>query len=48
MLLTSIYKHILERTEIYNSIIVNYNKEYPIIGGTAYGKTKTKNNEILY
>lgn len=42
MPLSSKYKNILKGADIYNGIIVNYNKEYPMIGDTAFGTTNVK------
>lgn len=42
MTLSSKYKNILKEAEAYNGIISNYNKVYPMIGDTAYGKTRYK------
>ena len=42
MPLSSKYKNILKGADIYNGIIANYNKEYPMIGDTAFGTTNVK------
>lgn len=42
MPLSSKYKNILKGADIYNGIIVNYNKEYPMVGDTAHGTTNVK------
>lgn len=42
MPLSSKYKNTLKGAEVYNGIVVNYNKEYPMIGDTAYGTTKIR------